>query len=201
MREREQYRRDSERRIEEIKQREKLRRANEQSSAAREQAQQAQASADEANVRLEQLESRLDAQARRMNESIPLETYPGVLARRLQDGGVSASINGSAMRFDNPSAYNQYVAGLEADRKQRAAEDERRRVEYENGVNAARDRAFKKYPVFADDNSLERLALDSYVTRFLNNEANKPYFQDSSWPEKIADQFAEAYRIGPNGRK
>lgn len=64
-------------------------------------------------------------------------------------------------------------------------------------VNAARDRVFAEFPVFADETRMERLALDSYVTRAINDPARKAEFKDPNWPEKLAREFATAQGIKP----
>lgn len=204
-------RREMQRKEDERKQDARIKRAFRQSEAAESKARKAQVAADEATARLEEVEAKLSAQerekeqaaetARRNNEATPLRSYHGVIARRLADGGVSASINGSIVRFDSAAAFNRHIVETEKADQERAAQAARAREDYDRGVVAARDRIFKKYPVFADENTLERLALDAYVTRLIDNPENKAFFQDPNWPEKAAEQFAAVYKIGPSGRK
>jgi hypothetical protein len=160
--------------------------------------------AEVTDARFAQIEQRLQAQEmekKRGIQSTPLTDYQGAITRRLSDGSISASINGSILRFKSAAAYNQHITNLEYSDQRRRADEEKAQLEYKHGVAAARDRAFKKYPVLADDNSLERLALESYVNRLLGDDANKAFFKDSNWPEIVVDQFTATYQIGPTGRK
>jgi hypothetical protein len=69
--------------------------------------------------------------------------------------------------------------------------------DYTGKVNAARDRVFAEFPVFANENGMERLALDAAVTKALNDPARKSEFQDPSWPDRFARDFAKQYGIKP----
>lgn len=84
---------------------------------------------------------------------------------------------------------------LEAEANALAAEEE----EFKRKVDAARDRIYAAYPIFAKDDSIERLALLGYSIREMENPERSEFFKDPNWPAKIAVEFARIYKIGPNG--
>lgn len=64
-------------------------------------------------------------------------------------------------------------------------------------IEAAANRVYENYPAFAVEDSMERLALDAYVSRALNDKSRAAEFKDPNWPEKLAVRFAEAKGIKP----
>lgn len=78
-----------------------------------------------------------------------------------------------------------------------AAREQEVQQTYKAGVDAARERVFSEFKVFADRDSRERLALDAYVTRAINDPARKAEFKNPAWPETLAREYAQKYGIQP----
>lgn len=62
-------------------------------------------------------------------------------------------------------------------------------------VESSFERAFAFYPVFADPEGMQRLALDAYVQRVLTDPTRRPEFADPKWPEKLTKEFAVKMKI------
>lgn len=66
---------------------------------------------------------------------------------------------------------------------------------YQQQVDQARDRVFAEFTVFANPEGMERMALDAYTQRVIQDPARRPELNDPSWPEKIAKEFATKHGI------
>lgn len=71
---------------------------------------------------------------------------------------------------------------------------ERQNAQRKN-INESRDRAYVKFPVLADEGSLERQALENYTNRALNDPSRAKLFKNPNWPEVIAEEFAAKHGI------
>ncbi len=87
-----------------------------------------------------------------------------------------------------------------AQTKAESVSQEVARIEYQKAVDAARDRVYAAYPIFAKNDGIERLALDAYVTRALSDPNRQEEFRDPNWPAKLAIEFASKYGIKPRPR-
>lgn len=64
-------------------------------------------------------------------------------------------------------------------------------------VDASRNKVFEEYPVFKKENSMERLALEGYISVVYRDRPE--VFQDSNWPHRLATEFAQANNIRKAG--
>lgn len=77
--------------------------------------------------------------------------------------------------------------------------ESQRRSGWEGKVSESRDRAVGKYPALANENGMERLALEAFVNRAINDPQQKARFQNADWPERLAEEFCEANGIKAAG--
>jgi len=66
---------------------------------------------------------------------------------------------------------------------------------YTQVVESSWERALTMYPVLADPEGMQRLALDAYVQRALSDPARRAEFGNANWPEKFAREFAVKMKI------
>jgi hypothetical protein len=64
---------------------------------------------------------------------------------------------------------------------------------YERQVQETRTKALAQYPVLANTNSMERMALDAYTARA---KAQRPeLFNNPAWPQVIVSEFVQLHKI------
>lgn len=68
---------------------------------------------------------------------------------------------------------------------------------YKQSADESRNRVLQEFEVFANPESIERLALDAYVQRAIDDPNRQAEFKDPNWPEKIAREFAAKQGIKP----
>lgn len=99
------------------------------------------------------------------------------------------------------ASLSDEIADLRADRKllERDKADYVKRQEeaVQNGfkeqVQASRAKAFEAYPVLANTDSMERLALDAFTKRA--REQRPDIFRDVNWPQKLVAEFVQLHGI------
>jgi hypothetical protein len=109
--------------------------------------------------------------------------------------------------LDNDTAANlsDQIAELKADvrilenekKGHEANRDRETKGAYTAAVNKSRDAVFAEFPIFKNEDSMERLALDAHVNRAINDPTRKAEFQNPDWPAKLAREFATKRGIKP----
>jgi hypothetical protein len=134
-----------------------------------------------------------------------LETQITTAEQRIQ--ALTADRDAAAEDLDHKKAnkINDELADLKADvrnlrnekKGHETAKEQAVTRTHQASVQAARDRVFTEFKVFASPDSRERLVLDAYVTRAINDPARQAEFKNPNWPETLARECAAKYGITP----
>lgn len=102
------------------------------------------------------------------------------------------------------ASLSDEIADLRADKKllerDKANHVKQQEEAVQNGfkqqVQASRAKAFEAYPVLANTDSMERLALDAFTKRA--REQRPDFFRDVNWPQKLVAEFAQLHGLKGN---
>ena len=156
---------------------ESARRANANAAAARSLAQQALDAVQD----LQHEQDRRQAEADRT----AADTEKEELDRQVSD----AQAANEQKRFDD--FRRAQTAGLQGN----SPAPENPAVLYTRLVESSLERALVSFPVFADPDGMQRLALDAYMQRALKDPTRLAAFADPNWPEKLTQEFAIKMKI------